>query len=630
MGVDHPVSWCKDFQGGRSFYTALGNTARRASTSRRSGPTSAARSAGRPGGRTRSTATAAPRCSPTTSRRRSAAPPNVASRSASTCCPTAGSSRPTAWAVSGCTTRRPTRRRSWPTIPVYMHSEDGMYGPAIDDDFASNSWVYLYYAPPTVEDVKLSDGCDRHPDDADRRRTQHRPRPRQRGTRRSGTSSCRGSSSSTRPDDTAHLDLASEQQILRVPVNRGACCHVAGDIDFDTHGNLWLVTGDDTPAGGGDSGGFGPFNDQLTATGLFNAPHVDARRSALNTNDLRGKVLRIAVEERTSRRRRRTRSAAPTPCQPGTCSRPAAAKTRPEIYAMGFRNPFRIQVDEQRRRLHRRLLARLADAAGLPWPGRHRADHGRSRAGELRLAALLPHRPALLPWNFVTSQPLDDPPQRCTNATTRDRGHRTTRGGTSRAARRSSPALEHDAADDRPRRLVLVRRQQRHPALGTPCFAVLRRHAAGTSSGCARSCSPRSDRRRRRAARAARLRVRPGTARTRPAAALLRRRPVLRRVHPRLPAGDPPRLAGPGVQDQQRCSTAAACAARRRRSGPVRVRQPDGRPVRRGRPLLPAHLRRRVLPGQRRRRHATGGTTSRASGPRSPSCRPRRRSGRPR
>ena len=27
MGADHPVSWCKDYKGGRSFYTALGNTA---------------------------------------------------------------------------------------------------------------------------------------------------------------------------------------------------------------------------------------------------------------------------------------------------------------------------------------------------------------------------------------------------------------------------------------------------------------------------------------------------------------------------------------------------------------------------------------------------------------------------
>ena len=62
----------------------------------------------------------------------------------------------------------------------------------------------------------------------------------------------------------AHLDLSSEQQILRVTNNRQACCHVAGDIDFDKDNNLWFVTGDDTPAGGVNAGGFGPFNDQLT------------------------------------------------------------------------------------------------------------------------------------------------------------------------------------------------------------------------------------------------------------------------------------------------------------------------------------------------------------------------------
>ena len=47
-------------------------------------------------------------------------------------------------------------------------------------------------------------------------------------------------------------------------MNRQECCHVAGDIDFDKHGNLWLVTGDDTPAGGINAGGYGPFNDQKT------------------------------------------------------------------------------------------------------------------------------------------------------------------------------------------------------------------------------------------------------------------------------------------------------------------------------------------------------------------------------
>src|SRR5215203_6192040 len=34
------------------------------------------------------------------------------------------------------------------TIPVYSHDEDGLQGIAIDDDFATNRWVYVYYAPP--------------------------------------------------------------------------------------------------------------------------------------------------------------------------------------------------------------------------------------------------------------------------------------------------------------------------------------------------------------------------------------------------------------------------------------------------------------------------------------------------
>ncbi len=33
-----------------------------------------------------------------------------------------------------------------------------MYGPAVDNNFATNKWVYLYYSPQTVVDVKLSDG----------------------------------------------------------------------------------------------------------------------------------------------------------------------------------------------------------------------------------------------------------------------------------------------------------------------------------------------------------------------------------------------------------------------------------------------------------------------------------------
>ena len=47
------------------------------------------------------------------------------------------------------------------TIPVYTNSEDGMYGPEVDNNFNTNKWVYLFYSPPTVEDVKFVGRHDR-------------------------------------------------------------------------------------------------------------------------------------------------------------------------------------------------------------------------------------------------------------------------------------------------------------------------------------------------------------------------------------------------------------------------------------------------------------------------------------
>ena len=48
-----------------------------------------------------------------------------------------------------------------------------------------------------------------------------------------------------------YLDLMAHlaRHGIKVEVQRGQCCHVAGDIAFDSQNNLWLVTGDDTPAG---------------------------------------------------------------------------------------------------------------------------------------------------------------------------------------------------------------------------------------------------------------------------------------------------------------------------------------------------------------------------------------------
>ena len=140
----------------------------------------------------------------------------------------------------------------------------------------------------------------------------------------------------------SELDFDSEQQILEVPVDRGICCHVGGKIDFDGEGNLYLSTGDDTNPF--ESDGYSPIDERDTRN-----PAFDAQRTSANTNDLRGKILRIRV---TSGRRLLDPGREPVP--PGH-----GANTRPEIYAMGFRNPFRMAVDKKsEQRLRRRLLAR--------------------------------------------------------------------------------------------------------------------------------------------------------------------------------------------------------------------------------------------------------------------------------
>ena len=132
----------------------------------------------------------------------------------------------------------------------------------------TNKWVYLFYSPPTVKDVKLSDGSI-----VTQTTPPGRPAPEHGAdVRDSRLGSLRrllpAVALQVRRRDRRRRRRTSTWPASRrscaCPNNRGACCHVAGDIDFDKHNNLWLVTGDDTPAGGGNSGGFAPFNDQLT------------------------------------------------------------------------------------------------------------------------------------------------------------------------------------------------------------------------------------------------------------------------------------------------------------------------------------------------------------------------------
>ncbi|ROP44706.1 PQQ-dependent sugar dehydrogenase [Pseudokineococcus lusitanus] len=213
---------------------------------------------------------------------------------------------------------------------VYANSEDGMQTIGLAPDFEESGWVYVYYAPREMEGTA----------------TNGLPYP---------STTAAGSAPTTLPpgaDDATYwqqwlgynqlsrvkydaeartFDMATEQVIIKVEVQRGQCCHVGGDFDFDADGDVYLATGDNTPAGTPGANGYAPNND---APGMN--PGLDARRGAGSTNDLRGKVLQLRVAEDGSYT---------TPDD--NLFAPGTESTRPEIFYMGVRNPFRMDVDAE-------------------------------------------------------------------------------------------------------------------------------------------------------------------------------------------------------------------------------------------------------------------------------------------
>ncbi len=172
-------------------------------------------------------------------------------------------------------------------LDVFAGNEDGLIGIRLDPNFHTNHWVYLYYAP--------NDGITRNM-----------------------------VARFTVTGDT--IDPASRVVVLAVPTQRNTCCHAGGSMVFDSAGNLYLATGDNTNPF--ESNNFTPIDERP------GRQDYDAQRTAGNTNDLRGKILRIHPEPNGG-----------YTIPAGNLFPVGTPGTKSEIFAMGWRNPFRIGID---------------------------------------------------------------------------------------------------------------------------------------------------------------------------------------------------------------------------------------------------------------------------------------------
>lgn len=285
MGVEHPIAWCHDYDGGRSWYTGMGHTVASFQDPKFLSHIAGGIKSAAGAEDSDCKATLEPSFEKVALDENTSNPMELA---------IADDGRVFYIDRNGAVRIILTNGNvvTAGTVPVYTGQEFGLLGIALDPDFATNNWVYLYHSPQ-------------------------------------GSAPIDRISRFTMSGNTLQLNTATT--ILDVPTQRDQCCHAGGSMEFDHDGNLYLATGDNTNPF--DSGGYTPIDERP------NRSAWDAQRTSGNTNSLNGKVLRIK------------------PLAAGGYSIPAGNlfdeaadtdnKTRPEIYAMGFRNPFRMGLDEQ-------------------------------------------------------------------------------------------------------------------------------------------------------------------------------------------------------------------------------------------------------------------------------------------
>ena len=185
------------------------------------------------------------------------------------------------------TTNKSSLLRDFPAKGVDKYL-NGLIGVTLDPDFKNNNQLYVFYSSSTKE--QLHQNISRF--------------------------TIKGNK----------LDTTSEKIILQIPIEAEVSAHTGGSMAWDKYGNLYISTGDNTVPFGSD--GYSPIDEGKERITF------DAQRSSANTNDLRGKILRIHPEANGT-----------YTIPEGNLFPKGTADTKPEIYVMGCRNPYRISVD---------------------------------------------------------------------------------------------------------------------------------------------------------------------------------------------------------------------------------------------------------------------------------------------
>ena len=184
------------------------------------------------------------------------------------------------------------------------YDERGTFGLAFHPNYKRNGLLYTFQSQPPAGTAKLpAPNCNSQLPDHDNVVTEWRVRD-------------------PRSDDAA-IDPASSREVIRIA--HAQFNHNGGELRFGPGGNLFISTGD-----GGAADDQGPG-------------HITPGGNAQNLNSLLGKILRINP---------RAGSATPGYRIPAGNPFVGTAGARGEIWALGFRNPFKMSFDDKTRQLY--------------------------------------------------------------------------------------------------------------------------------------------------------------------------------------------------------------------------------------------------------------------------------------